>query len=115
MGIQKVSSQPKPSMEHSNNKNNSSHDSKRARTQSLSGPSDSRLLELSVPLHNRSIEETEAQKKQRTDALSDAVKNLISCLGEDPEREGLLETPKRAAEAFLFWTKGYEENLVSSI
>lgn len=35
------------------------------------------------------------------------VKKLISYCGEDPSREGLLETPKRVIEAYSFLTSGY--------
>jgi GTP cyclohydrolase I len=38
-------------------------------------------------------------------------RELIRSVGEDPEREGLLRTPKRAAEAFRFMTSGYEESV----
>ena len=86
--------------------------SKRARTTSASVPSESRLLELSVPLSTRTSAESEEDKNNRAIRLADAVKELLVCLGEDPSREGLLDTPKRTAEAFLFWTKGYDENLV---
>ena len=39
------------------------------------------------------------------------TKNLLELLGEDPSREGLLNTPKRVAKACDFLTKGYSENL----
>ena len=39
------------------------------------------------------------------------TKNLLELLGEDPSREGLINTPKRVAKAWDFLTKGYSENL----
>ncbi|KAL7409450.1 hypothetical protein BDY24DRAFT_345206, partial [Mrakia frigida] len=43
--------------------------------------------------------------------LSAAVRTLLECIGEDPDREGLLRTPDRYAKALLWLTKGYEEKL----
>ena len=40
-----------------------------------------------------------------------AVREFLVAIGEDPDREGLLDTPERYAKAMLFFTKGYEENL----
>lgn len=51
----------------------------------------------------------EAQK--RLEKLSGAVRTLLECIGEDPDREGLHGTPERYAKAMMFFTKGYEENL----
>ena len=39
------------------------------------------------------------------------TKNLLELLGEDPSREGLVNTPKRVAKAWDFLTRGYNENL----
>ena len=39
------------------------------------------------------------------------TKNLLELLGEDPSREGLINTPKRVAKAWEFLTKGYNDNL----
>ncbi|MCC8199003.1 MAG: GTP cyclohydrolase I FolE [Tannerellaceae bacterium] len=42
--------------------------------------------------------------------LADHYKQIIKLIGEDPEREGLIKTPDRAAKAFRFLTKGYHED-----
>ena len=38
-------------------------------------------------------------------------REIIDGIGEDPERPGLIDTPKRAAKAFAFLTKGYQQDL----
>lgn len=43
--------------------------------------------------------------------MENAFKNILIQVGEDPSREGLLKTPQRAADAFRYLTKGYQENL----
>lgn len=50
------------------------------------------------------------QEEQNIDALADNYKNIIQLLGEDVNREGLLETPLRVAKAMKFLTKGYLED-----
>ncbi|MHA3915662.1 GTP cyclohydrolase I FolE [Halovulum sp. GXIMD14793] len=40
----------------------------------------------------------------------DAVRTLLRWAGEDPTREGLLQTPKRVVDAYGSWFRGYDEN-----
>ena len=40
----------------------------------------------------------------------EAVKTLILWAGDDPEREGLLDTPKRVVKAYRQFFSGYKDN-----
>lgn len=55
--------------------------------------------------------ESQEDKAKRLAKMQDAVRTLLECIGEDPTREGLLKTPERYAKAFMFFTKGYEEDI----
>ena len=39
--------------------------------------------------------------------MQDAIRKLLTDLGEDPDREGLRDTPKRVEKAYTFLTSGY--------
>jgi len=43
--------------------------------------------------------------------VRELVRELLSEIGEDPDREGLLKTPERVARALEFLTKGYHQDL----
>ena len=49
-------------------------------------------------------------KKISDKEAEDAFKTILSWMGEDPNREGLLETPKRVVKAFKEYFKGYKED-----
>tara|TARA_B100001540_G_scaffold201393_1_gene177348 strand:+ start:1460 stop:2062 length:603 start_codon:yes stop_codon:yes gene_type:complete len=44
-------------------------------------------------------------------SLEDSWANIIESIGEDLSRPGLLDTPKRAASAFQFLTRGYQQSV----
>ncbi|KAG0069144.1 GTP cyclohydrolase 1 [Linnemannia elongata] len=56
-------------------------------------------------------EDTEESRAARIQKISGAVRTILECIGEDPNREGLLKTPERYAKALMFFSKGYEESV----
>jgi GTP cyclohydrolase I len=49
--------------------------------------------------------------EERVGALTEAFHDILVNVGEDPQRQGLLKTPARAARAFEFLTQGYRQDL----
>ena len=49
-------------------------------------------------------------KKVSDNEAEEAVRTILSWMGEDPKREGLLETPKRVVKAFKEYFQGYNED-----
>ena len=55
--------------------------------------------------------DNENQIKQISDKeAEEAFRTILAWMGEDPSREGLLETPKRVVKAFKEYFKGYKED-----
>ena len=55
------------------------------------------------------------QLKEKNQDISDqqaedAIKTIIQWIGEDPNREGLLSTPKRVTKAFKEYFQGYKQD-----
>lgn len=67
----------------------------------------------------------ESWKEERTRSLEDnemslpslaaAYTTILRGLGENPQRQGLLKTPWRAATAMQFFTKGYQEKIIGEL
>jgi len=53
------------------------------------------------------------QPRERTDEerarATEAVRELIRWIGDDPDREGLSDTPRRVVDAYLEYFQGYEQ------
>ena len=59
----------------------------------------------------KDIDKASSNKSEVTDKQAEeAFKTILNWIGEDPNREGLLETPKRAVKAFKEYFKGYHQN-----
>ncbi|XP_029354387.1 GTP cyclohydrolase 1 [Echeneis naucrates] len=72
--------------------------------------------------HRAATSVMESWKEERTRSVEDnemslpslaaAYSTILRGLGEDPQRQGLLKTPWRAATAMQFFTKGYQEKII---
>ena len=58
----------------------------------------------------KDIENNQNLKKVSDKEAEEAFKTILAWIGEDPNREGLLETPKRVVKAFKEYFKGYKED-----
>ena len=52
---------------------------------------------------------------QRKGALEDAVRQILTLVGEDPNRDGLLKTPHRVAKMYGELLEGYEQDLATVV
>ncbi|MEM6716675.1 MAG: GTP cyclohydrolase I, partial [Cyanobacteria bacterium P01_C01_bin.147] len=54
---------------------------------------------------------TKAESPVSDEEMEAAVRTLLLGLGEDPDREGLVDTPKRVVKALKYLTSGYHQSL----
>lgn len=66
------------------------------------------MLSFQSKLHSKTVD-------QNMNAVTNAYRELIDFIGEDPDREGLRDTPRRAANAIEFLTKGYRDDVESIV
>ena len=63
-------------------------------------------MKLVKNIHSKSAKNSNVSDKE----AEEAVIKILEWMGEDPSREGLIETPKRVVKAFKEYFKGYNED-----
>ena len=59
----------------------------------------------------KNIDKNSSKKSEVTDKQAEeAFKTILKWIGEDPNREGLIETPRRVVKAFKEYFKGYHQD-----
>lgn len=58
--------------------------------------------------HSTSTDAAAKPSQERVEAM---YREILTFVGEDPDREGLLRTPHRVVEALKFLTRGYEQDI----
>ncbi len=53
---------------------------------------------------------TNELKRPSREEAEEAVRTLLAWTGDDPQREGLIDTPKRVVKAYEEWFSGYRED-----
>ena len=58
----------------------------------------------------KAVSNNATSNKPSREKAMDAVRTLIEWAGDDPTREGLIETPKRVVNAYMQFFEGYEQD-----
>ena len=68
-------------------------------------------MKLVKDIDKNSLKKSEVSDKQ----AEEAFKTILKWIGEDPNREGLIETPKRVIKAFKEYFKGYHQDAAADL
>jgi len=64
----------------------------------------------------KDLDKSSSKKPQVSDKQAEeAFKTILKWIGEDPNREGLLETPKRVVKAFKEYFRGYNQDATNDL
>jgi GTP cyclohydrolase I len=69
-------------------------------------------VNLQTPARHRTDPNATVEPRPTREQAEDAIRTLLRWAGDDPAREGLLDTPSRVARAYREWFCGYEEDPV---
>lgn len=73
------------------------------------------LMNIHDPAIETDIDEKETTRRPSREEAEDAVRVLLRWAGDDPGREGLLDTPGRVTKAYKQWFRGYGEDPVAML
>lgn len=65
--------------------------------------------------HDMELDHRPSTREDLISDMANSYRMLLSSLGENPNRQGLLKTPERAAKAMLYFTKGYDQSLEEAL
>lgn len=65
---------------------------------------------MDMEIDDFSYQRGDIYNQQKVDKLGSLYKQVLSVLGENADRDGLLKTPERVAKAMLFLTQGYQQD-----
>ena len=99
-----------------NNNNNNTRNTDKVTSDSDVGTEENgNAIQLRTSVVNSGIfekqEEHSKEHEAKLNKMKEAVTTLLECIGEDPTRNGLVDTPLRVSKALLYMTKGYEKTL----
>ena len=63
-----------------------------------------------MTMHDATLKPGAEQDRPSRKEAEDAVRTLLRWAGDDPAREGLLDTPKRVVDAYNDWFRGYDQD-----
>ena len=69
-------------------------------------------MNIQTPAGQLGESKTSTEERPTQEQAEQAIRTLLRWAGDNPTREGLLDTPKRVAKAYREWFCGYEEDPV---
>ena len=81
---------------------------KRAREESEPQSVSSASSSMAKKMATNESEKDQGQHEQKLATMAAACQTILECIGEDPNREGLVKTPERWAKALLYMCSGYQ-------